>query len=112
MLKAIESRDELRQILFHLVETHSNDQLRSIAIEIIVPLHDKRSVPALISALLDRSFRDRYEAARALGQLGDPRAVKPLSKVLSVRNKTLRSIARSALIQIGTAEAIAALRKH
>jgi HEAT repeat protein/DNA polymerase III delta prime subunit len=112
MHAAVESRDELRQILFHLVETHTNARLRSTALELIEPLKDRRSVPALISALLDRSFVNRTGVAYMLGNLRDPRAVKPLSKVLSVRNKALRSAARAALSMIGTPEALAALRKR
>lgn len=112
MLANIGNRGELRQIIYQLVETHPNNRVRKLAIEVIENLEDKQGVPSIITALLDRGFNSRYEAASALGKLGDPRAVKALIKVLSDRDKKLRGIAAHSLIKIGTPEALAALAKN
>lgn len=111
MLANIKNRGELRRIIHRLVETHHNRQVRSLAIDIIVSIKDTQGVPSIIAALLDRGFSSRSEAADALGELKDPRAVKPLIKVSSARDKRLRIAALAALKDIGTPEALAALRK-
>jgi HEAT repeat protein len=46
-------------------------------------LNDPRAVPALIEALNEENFSIRINAARALGGIGDRRAVEPLAKILS-----------------------------
>jgi HEAT repeat protein len=111
MRKNIWLKVGVRQIIFEFVETHPDNQLRTCAIEIARDLKDKKGVPALIAALLDRRFTRRDVAAEALGHIRDPRAVKPLIRALRARNKSLRTAARRALLEINTPEARAAAQK-
>ncbi len=51
---------------------------------------DKRAVDPLIRALSDDSWRVRYYAAEALGQLGDMRTVSPWVKVSTDEDADVR----------------------
>ncbi len=73
----------------------------------------KEAVPALISALQDESDRTalggyplRRNAARALGQIGDPRAIPGLRACLQVADFQLRGAAATALGLLGAVQAI------
>ncbi|UCF80681.1 MAG: HEAT repeat domain-containing protein [Acidobacteriota bacterium] len=54
--------------------------LRSQAAVLLGYLNDARSTPTLVEALDDESMHVRTQAARALGRLGDMRALAPLRK--------------------------------
>ncbi|MEN9254301.1 MAG: HEAT repeat domain-containing protein, partial [Gloeomargarita sp. SZTDM-1c_bins_89] len=76
----------------------------------------KEAVPALIAALQDESDRTalggyplRRNAARALGEIGDPRAVPSLIACLQVADFQLRAAAATALGLLGDPQAIPAL---
>lgn len=76
----------------------------------------KEAVPALLVALQDESDRTalggyplRRNAARALGEIGDPRAVPGLIACLQVADFQLRAAAATALGLLGDAQAIPAL---
>jgi hypothetical protein len=60
------------------------------------------AVPTLIEALEDPRLRTRCRAARLLGEIGDPRAVPELRKIVSARgaSKALREAAESALARL------------
>ncbi|MEN9217206.1 MAG: HEAT repeat domain-containing protein [Gloeomargarita sp. HHBFW_bins_162] len=71
------------------------------------------AVPALIAALQDESDRTelggyplRRNAARALGQIGDPQAIPGLISCLRVADWQLRAAAATALGWLGATEAI------
>lgn len=73
----------------------------------------KEAVPALITALRDESDRTelggyplRRNAARALGQIGDPQAIPELIACLAVADFQLRAAAATALGLLGASEAI------
>lgn len=73
----------------------------------------KEAVPALILALQDESDRTalggyplRRNAARALGQIGDPRAIPGLRACLQVADFQLRGAAATALGLLGAVQAI------
>lgn len=55
-----------------------NDQRRRNAIKSLSKSNDTRALLALIQALSDKSYLVQKEAARALGDIGDERAVGPL----------------------------------
>jgi hypothetical protein len=55
------------------------------------------SVEPLIKALEDENALRRAVAARALGRIGDPRAVKPLEKTLEDKDKEVRTQTKKAL---------------
>jgi HEAT repeat protein len=60
-------------------------------------------VESLISRLSNGSFQQRWTAADALGDIGDPRAVEPLVAALENRNPSpaVRESAAAALVKIG-----------
>ncbi len=71
------------------------------------------SVPALSSALTDNSMWVRKEAALALGEIGGSPAVSSLIQQFQSENdKDVQEAIRQALRQIGTSEALAALRSQ
>jgi HEAT repeat protein len=65
----------------------------------------------LIKALRDRRVVVRRNAAEALGEIGDARAVDPLVKVLGDRNSDVRTTAAKALGKIGDERAVEPLIK-
>ena len=63
----------------------------------------------LIRALRDRDRGVRIVAARALGELGDPRAVEPLIAALKDEDEDVRWFAAEALGELGDVRAVAPL---
>jgi hypothetical protein len=59
------------------------------------------AVPALVKALEPASERDRWEAAKALGQIADPRAAPALVSALEDEEGAVRWLAATALINLG-----------
>jgi HEAT repeat protein len=57
------------------------------------------AVPALVAALTDPLPEVRLEAARALGNIADPRAIEPLRRALDDRHFHVRRMAAAALGQ-------------
>ena len=57
--------------------------------------------PALIAALKDEHSDGRELAAKALGRLGDKRAVGPLKALLKDENRHVRGAAETALKKLG-----------
>lgn len=79
-------------------------------------VQDPNAVEALIEALMDESDRSpdggfplRRNAARALGKLGDRRAVSPLIDSLQCEDYYVREAAAQALEELGDPAAISAL---
>jgi HEAT repeat protein len=54
----------------------------------------------LITALKDKSYDVRENAAEALGWIGDPRAIEPLQEALNDRHWGVKMKAENALIKI------------
>ncbi len=59
------------------------------------------AVPSLISALQDRNWHMRWEAAKALGEIGDPQAAPALVSALEDTRSGIRWLAAEGLIVIG-----------
>jgi HEAT repeat protein len=57
--------------------------IRAQAIDGLTRIRGAEVAPAIIPLLRDRKQRIRWEAARALGEIGDPRAVEPLLDLLA-----------------------------
>jgi len=75
-----------------------NPLMRSAGILVVCELDATRAVKHLISMLKDKDTRVRHLAVKALGTAGDPRAVKPIVKVLSGgQDEDLRCAAAVAL---------------
>jgi HEAT repeat protein len=60
-----------------------------------------QAVPHLIEALSDKRHWVRWEAAKALGQIGDKAAIEALIKALEDNEFDVRWLAAEALINIG-----------
>jgi HEAT repeat protein len=73
----------------------------------IEKLEAKRNVQGLIKALsYEKDWQVQRNAAAALGQIGDARAVEPLSAALKDSNWIVRQNAAEALGKIGDARAV------
>jgi HEAT repeat protein len=62
-------------------------------------------VVAYLSALADPHWKTRWQAAQALGELGDSRAIEPLMAALEDDNQWVRIVAVEALGLLGAQEA-------
>ncbi|MFQ5789418.1 MAG: HEAT repeat domain-containing protein [Acidobacteriota bacterium] len=63
----------------------------------------KSALPSLIQQLGSESILLRLAAAEALGRIGDPKAVEPISRLLDHPTRVLRIAATSSLINLGIA---------
>lgn len=94
-----------------------NRGLRDGAVDALGEIGDERALLPLIDMLDDRNPSVRGRAARALGQIGDRRAVSSLVNLLddeemppvmwSGMPKRISDIAAEALVEIGSADALA-----
>jgi len=92
------SDEELSDLL---EEVSSEDtEKRKEARKEIVEIGEKATDP-LIDKLDEEEKRDRLEAARLLGRIGDPKAVEPLVESLDDPEKIVRKRAVKSLIDIG-----------
>jgi hypothetical protein len=96
----------------------SDKTLRWKAAIALGQLNDSMAVTPLIKALNDKNTNVRYYASEALGKLGDAHAVKALISLLSDTNRRqvmwsdrVCDAAAKALIEIGTPEALFAVKK-
>jgi len=76
---------------------HKNGWVRHHARECLV-IVGKPAVPDLIEALRNKNEDIRWEAAKALGQIKDPRAAPALVKALNDKNFGVRWLAAEGLI--------------
>jgi HEAT repeat protein len=60
-----------------------------------------KAVPSLVKAMTSKKFWVRWEAAKALGQIGDPTATAALIKALEDKEFDVRWLAAEGLINIG-----------
>jgi len=114
---------EYREVLPLLVRATKDDKsaVRWAAVRALRNIGDTGAVTALVEALNDDDSRVRRTAAQALGKFGAENAVPALAKTLTGIKKSkssfgsssdddLRAAVRRALRQIGTPEALAALK--
>jgi HEAT repeat protein len=73
---------------------------RQSAYESLVSM-GKAATDSLIEALPSSRERMRHEIISALGEIGDPRAVTPLVKLLGDKDGLTRKLSREALVAIG-----------
>jgi HEAT repeat protein len=76
-------------------------------VEIVGP-----AVTVLIASLRGTNAYARREAARALGEIGDPDAIQPLAALLGDPEYLVRWTALNALKSVGIPEALGAIRQH
>ena len=70
----------------------------------------KQAVPSLLRALESPSERARWEAAKALGEIGEPIAAPALVNALEDKKSAVRWLAATALINLGHAALVPVLR--
>lgn len=94
----------------HVILSTGNLNAREMAVHSLYKLEDSHSTPALSNALLhDESAWVRIPAAQTLGKLGGDEALKTLIQALSDTHPDVKQAVRTALMQIGTPEALTAL---
>ncbi|GAB3698798.1 HEAT repeat domain-containing protein [Halorubrum pallidum] len=108
---------EATETLVEFVPEESNPQLQKATFKSLGEIGAREAVQPLANQLSADSDTDelvRPLAARALGLIGDARAVDPLADVLADggRDDDLRAAAGWALRQIGTREALDAVADH
>jgi hypothetical protein len=74
---------------------------RTVAGTTVLNLKRDANIRGLVSALSHRDVEVRYRSAMALGDLGDPAAIEPLSHALKDENSGVRWEAAEALGRIG-----------
>lgn len=82
--------------------------VREMAVKSLVSLGDG-AVDPLIAYLYESNNRSRNLAARALGMIGDPRAIQVLTWALSDPDEVVRSVAAWALGEIGDTSVVPSL---
>jgi hypothetical protein len=93
--------------------SHTDEEIRAIAAEVLGEIGDARAVEPLIAALGDAEAGVRANTAAALGWISDARAVEPLVASMRDAEAKVRIYAAVALGQIGepaVGSLIAALR--
>ena len=90
-----------------------NDNMMEVQAEAVQAMVSmgKSVVPKLLTCLKDKRWRVREQAAKALGELRDPEAVKGLMVVCRDRDGAVKSAAAEALGRIGDAQAVPTLIK-
>jgi len=85
----------------------ADDGLRRVALKAVGEIGSRESTRTVAQGLSADSESVRSRAARALGLIGDTRAIAPLEDVLSTSDSdTVRASAAWALLQIGTERAL------
>lgn len=86
-----------------------NNGVRSNSIIALVEI-GKPSVEPLIDILDDNNWHMKWQAAEALGEIGDKKAIQPLIKILNNENPWVRKTAANALGSLGDECAVKPLR--
>ena len=106
------------QAIPHLINTLNDTSalVRQSALRVLAEIAGLEITPYFIKALSDEDRLVRQAAARILGELGEEKAVQPLSLLLNDKFKSTRfkektNYAAEALRQIGTPQALEAVRQ-
>jgi len=90
----------LEDLMLALADSHPG--VRAKAIDSLAERNDRDAVPGILKALADPSTAVRENAARALGRLGDPRALAPLKLCMARKDE-------DEWVRLRAAESVAAL---
>ncbi len=96
--KAVGPKEPPIETLIKTLSSHK-DKAREGARHTLVSV-GKAAVPALIEALKDKNTLRRWEAAKALGEIGDPETAPVLVKALENEDFDVRWLAAEALIKM------------
>ena len=100
-------------MLIDYAGTESDPQLQQVSLRTLGEIGSTDASEAVAQQLLADEPPVRSAAARALGMIGDPRAVAPLEMVLETdAAPEVRGSAAWGLLQIGTEEALSTLRSY
>jgi HEAT repeat protein len=103
VMQNVELRTDLQNLLLELISDkhRSHYGIRTKAIRVAARLKGLNAVPILIEVMKERDSMIRHDAANALGQIGDKRALRVLMMAANDRSKSVRVAAQSALLQMG-----------
>jgi hypothetical protein len=101
------------ETLLEYVDADSDPQLQKVTFKALGEIGSEEATQALADKLVMDNDQVRPYAARALGLIGDTRAIDPLSDVLDDdENDRVRAAAAWALRQIGTKNALEAAAEY
>ncbi|WP_332898669.1 HEAT repeat domain-containing protein [Haladaptatus sp. CMSO5] len=99
--------------LLEYVEADNDPQLQKVTMKALGEIGDEEATQVIANNLLAENEGVRSQAARALGLLGDTRAVSPLGDVLDDdESDNVRASAAWALNQIGTEAALEEVARY
>jgi len=105
--------DEAVDTIVEYVATESDPGLQRTTLKALGEIGSEAATQAVADQLVAENPLVRSAAARALGCIGDPRAVEPLAEVLADDDAIpVRGAAAWALVQVGTAEALEAVAAY
>ncbi|MFB6131704.1 MAG: HEAT repeat domain-containing protein [Salinigranum sp.] len=105
--------EEAVETLIEYVDTDSDPQLQKVTFKALGEIGSEEATQAIADKLVMDNDNVRPYAARALGLIGDARAVDPLiDTVENDDSDTVRAAAAWALLQIGTERALEAVAEH
>jgi HEAT repeat protein len=91
-----------QETLESLIEDLGNkDELVRVKARLQLVSYKSRSVASLINLLTDKNDWVRWEAAKALGQIGNPSSIQALLEALADKSFEVRWLAAEGLIKIG-----------
>jgi hypothetical protein len=105
--------DRALSTLHEYIEGESDPALQKVTIKAVGEIGSRESTQPVTDRLVADNEAVRSNAARALGLIGDTRAISPLADVLADdESNSVRASAAWALNQIGTERALDAAREH
>ncbi|MFB6103874.1 MAG: HEAT repeat domain-containing protein [Halobacteriaceae archaeon] len=108
-----EPEDSIVETLVEYVGTESDPALQRVSMKALGEMGATDATQAIADQLVAENAGVRSQAARALGLLGDPRAIDPLADVLGEdADDAVRASAAWALTQIGTEPALTAAAEY
>ena len=105
--------DQPVDMLLDYADTPSDPELQQVALRAVGEIGSTEATEDVAQQLVAEEPTVRSAAARALGMIGDPRAIAPLETVLAEDDAPeVRGSAAWALVEIGTAEALEVLADY
>ncbi|MDZ7747365.1 MAG: HEAT repeat domain-containing protein [Halobacteriales archaeon] len=99
--------DRACEMLHDYITDESNPPLQKTVLKTLGEIGSPESTQPVANRLVAEDYEVRSQAARALGRIGDARAVGPLGDVLAEEERdSVRAAAAWALVQIGTEAAL------
>ena len=101
------------EMFFDYIETDSDPLLQQVTLKALGEIGSQEATEPVAQQLVAENETVRSHAARALGMIGDPRAIDPLTDVLATdESAPVRGSAAWALVEIGTEDAFEVLTDY